>query len=261
MVAPHSGPYAESRSGQFRYSDRPGFDPFRRPRALLAVGLVHLLMIWVVLHGLAGGSVAPDRGEVMATLLTYSVVATPPQPQPKPMQQPSGAKAPPAKRAQATSIAAPKRTILIPPRVIAAPVAGVGSASRSGVESAGSGSGAGGLGQGTGRGESGSGAGGGIAEKAIKISGDINSVRDYPPDPGMTRLGSSVIVALTVQIDGRVGACRVVRASVDPQADAVTCRLAVQRFRFRPAINAAGQPAESTYGWKQSWFKPDASTR
>ena len=135
----------------------------------------------------------------------------------------------------------------------------------SGAAAAGAGSGAGGTGQGTGAGGSGAGmggggTGGGLTQKAVKLSGDINSTRDYSPDPEGRRLGSSVIVVLTVLTDGRVGDCRVLRPSADPLADAVTCRLAIQRFRFRPATDAAGQSVQSSFGWKQSWFKPGDAT-
>ena len=89
---------------------------------------------------------------------------------------------------------------------------------------------------------------------AVKIAGDINSARDYPQATRDLRIGDRVIVALTVGKDGRPSACRIVRASRDPQADAITCQLALARFRFRPATDAAGQPVASEYGWQQRWF-------
>jgi periplasmic protein TonB len=46
----------------------------------------------------------------------------------------------------------------------------------------------------------------------------------------------------------------VIRPSPDPEADAIVCRLAEQRFRFRPATDAAGNPVPATYGWRQEWF-------
>ena len=98
--------------------------------------------------------------------------------------------------------------------------------------------------------------GGGGAGKAVKIAGDINSARDYPPATREQRLGDYVIVALTVGTDGRVSNCRIHRPSKDPQSDQITCRLATERFRFRPATDAAGNPVESVYGWRQRWFAP-----
>ena len=240
--------------------DRPGFVAEVRLRAALAVAVLHGLLIWAIIHGLAGGALPLERPLTAPVVRVYNVVATPLQPPPRPEHRlPDGAKAPPAKRARATPVVAPKLSAVIPPRVVTAPAASSGSAALSGAAAAGTGSGAGGAGQGTGAGDSGSGTGGGIAQKAIKLSGDINSTRDYPADPDLKRLGSSVIVRLTVRIDGRGGDCRVQRPSVDPQADVVTCRLAVERFRFRPATDATGHPVESIYGWRQSWFRPPGS--
>ena len=143
------------------------------------------------------------------------------------------------------------------PDLRAPQVAATGDEDRSGARDAGEGTGAGGQGAGTGAGGSGSGpGGGGGGTDARKIAGDINSARDYPREGRDLRLGDDVIIALTVGTDGRPSKCRVVRASRDPQADAVTCRLAMKRFRFRPATDAQGQPVESIYGWKQRWFYP-----
>ena len=96
-----------------------------------------------------------------------------------------------------------------------------------------------------------------FAEQGAKvIAGDINAARDYPAASREQRLGDYVIIALTVSVDGRAKACRIHRPSRDPAADQITCRLAQQRFRFRPATNARGEPVESTYGWRQAWFPP-----
>jgi protein TonB len=63
-----------------------------------------------------------------------------------------------------------------------------------------------------------------------------------------------VIVLLTVATDGHVTACHVHQPSGDPDADAVTCRLALERFRFQPALDQNGDPVEATFGWQQSFF-------
>ena len=54
--------------------------------------------------------------------------------------------------------------------------------------------------------------------------------------------------------DGRVTACRVTDPSPDPEADAITCRLASERFVFRPRLDASGQPVVGIYRWRQRWF-------
>ena len=259
MDALHSRPIAGV-ADRIRYSDRTTLRTADRIRATVAVALLHGLLIWLILHGLAGQGVPADANGPSPALRVYNMPAKPVQPPPEPAQnKPATASAPPARLARATARVVPKRVIDIAPHVASASVASSGSATMSGAAAAGIGTGAGGAGSGTGNGAGGNGSGGGVAVRAVKVSGDINSTRDYPPDPDGKRLGSSVTLVLTVQDDGRVGGCRVLRPSVDPVADAVTCRLATQRFRFRPATNATGQPIESTFGWKQAWFKPDES--
>jgi hypothetical protein len=96
--------------------------------------------------------------------------------------------------------------------------------------------------------------GGSPIQSAVKVVGDINSARDFPRENRDLRIGSEVVVQMTVGTDGRARNCQVRKASSDPQADAITCRLAEARFQFRPAVNAAGEPVESIYGWRQRWF-------
>ena len=240
-----------------RSAYRSTLRPAGRVRAAVAVTILHGLLIWAIIHGLPGRTRPASDAPAAPVLRVYKMVAAHLYPPPRPARrQPAAAKAPPARQARAAAVVAPKQPVFLPPRVITSRVASSGSAAISGAAMAGAGSGASGTGQGTGAGGSGDGANGALAQKAIKLSGDINSTRDYLPDPDGRRLGSSVIVALTVLIDGRAGGCRVVRPSADPVADAATCGLAVQRFRFRPATDAAGQPVQSIFGWKQSWFRP-----
>ena len=42
--------------------------------------------------------------------------------------------------------------------------------------------------------------------------------------------------------------------SPDPQADAITCRLATERFVFRPRLDDDGKPVAGIYRWRQRWF-------
>jgi protein TonB len=132
-------------------------------------------------------------------------------------------------------------------------VASTGTANASGARETGAGTGAGGEGQGTGRGNAGSGTGAGT-RPLEKIAGDISTARDYPRAGREARRGHDVVIELTVGTDGRVSACRVTDPSPDPEADAITCRLATQRFVFRPRLNAAGQPMVGLYRWRQRWF-------
>lgn len=122
---------------------------------------------------------------------------------------------------------------------------------------AGSGAGAAGEGAGPGGGGvSGTGGGTGGTRKPVKIAGDIRSVRDYPADGREARLGTSVVIVLAVGVNGRAGSCTIRKPSGNPDADAITCRLAIERFRFRPALDERGEPVAALYGWEQRWFSP-----
>ena len=133
--------------------------------------------------------------------------------------------------------------------------ASTGNENLAGAGEQGTGTGAGGAGSGPGGGGSGSGQGSGARPLEL-ISGRIDNARDYPTPPGgrQIRRGHDVIIELTVGTDGRVSACRITDPSPDPEADAITCRLATERFVFRPRLNAAGEPVEGTYRWRQRWF-------
>lgn len=228
--------------------------------AVALVALIHVAAVIALVRAFAPGlSETVTRNVVSAFTVT---VTTPPRDEPKPSPTPqnrtpqkAGAAGEAGRQAVPREVAAPSPRIVLPTR--SAPrVAGQGSAMSSGARDQGTGTGAGGQGAGTGSGTGGSGQGGGGAARAVKIAGEINSARDYPPASREQRLGDHVIVALTVGTDGRVKACRIHRASRDPEADRITCRLASDRFRFRPATDASGVPVQSTFGWQQSWYDP-----
>jgi len=225
--------------------------------AALAVAALHVALVLALVRAFA-----PDLGARVAdrVLGVLTVTDTPPSPSPPPPKPAPRAPEREGAAAQAGKRAVPRAAAAPPPRIVIAtqpapPVAGQGRDDSAGARDAGAGTGAGGQGSGTGAGNAGNGQGGG-ASKAVKIAGDIQSARDYPPATREQRLGDYVIIALTVGTDGRVKGCRVHRASRDPQADQITCRLATERFRFRPATDAAGNPVEALYGWQQRWFDP-----
>lgn len=189
----------------------------------------------------------------------FNVTITPPEPTPSPpppqpnREKDAGKSGEAGKKAVAKAIAAPTPKIVI--KTGDAPkVASTGNASTSGAASSGNGTGAGGAGNGTGAGGSGNGGGGGSPLE--HIGGNISSAKDYPKANRALRNGSAVTVQMTVGIDGRARNCRVVKPSPDAEADAITCRLIEQRFRFRPKTNAAGQPVEAEYRWQQRWWNP-----
>jgi protein TonB len=233
-----------------RFSDIPALSAHTRTMLLLAVVALHVGLGIAIGIGLAGGAMALIDSSPSPE--AYSVLLDPPPPPPS--SRPAGAESASAMRAKPKAIvAAPAR---IPNRATtAAPAASTGDAPRSGADSAGPGTGGGTAGPGTGSGGSGDGSGTG-ARRTVKLAGDITATRDYPARTRTQRIGTSVIVVLTVGTDGRVHACRVHKPSPDTEADAITCRLATDRFRFRPATDRNGNPIESEFGWQQRWFAP-----
>jgi protein TonB len=191
--------------------------------------------------------------EAVGSLVTVTITA-PPDPVPSAAPD-AGTAGEEGKQATPRDVSAPDAPIPVRPKPVP-PASSTGAADNSGARDQGAGTGAGGAGTGTGSGAGGNGQGGGAATKPVHISGAIDRARDYPiPDGGReARIGKSVIVALTVGIDGRASACRVYRTSGLPETDQVTCKLAMERLRFRPATDARGQAIVGTFYWQQRFF-------
>ncbi|NKI99030.1 TonB family protein [Novosphingobium sp. SG707] len=223
----------------------------RLAAAVLAGGVQGLVLL--ALLGLGRGVDGLRQGAVGAMeSVDFTLPPPPPEPQAEPKPQtaaPAAPKGAAGDKAVPRPVAAPKPVVALRP-IVAPPVAGSGTAQSSGASS-GAGTGAAQSGDGGGAGGSGTGQGGG--GPAVKIAGTITA-RDYPREGREARIGDYVIVAITVGVDGRPIACRIHRPSRDPAADALTCRMVMERFRFNPARDGAGRPVESVFGWKQSWF-------
>lgn len=236
--------------------DDTALDLTAPPRTRLGVVVVVALLHVVVLLGLVR-AFAPDfTAQISKTVLsTFSVTVTTPPPAPEPSKQPepAGAAAEAGKKAAARDVKAAQPKVELA-RAPAPKAASTGSANSSGAKDAGTGTGAGGQGAGTGSGTGGNGPGGGLTRKVEKIAGEINSAKDYPRETRGLRKDDHVIVVITVSAEGTPTACRVHRPSKDAQANAITCALALQRFRFRPATDAQGNPVAATYGWRQRWY-------
>ena len=218
--------------------------------AIAAVALIGL--------GLASGldltAVRTASEAITAIALPAPSPEKPPPPEAPQTDKAAGESAPPAEVARAAPVVAsqPKVPQPKPPPVAAAPVPGQGSEASAGAAPLpGPGSGAGGQGSGTGSGGSGDGVGGGA--RPILLSGRIRD-NDYPRAASRAKIGGEVEVRFTIETSGRVTRCRITRSSGDAALDATTCRLIEERFRFRPATNAAGAAVASQYGWRQSWW-------
>lgn len=230
--------------------------PTRRTRAatLVVVALLHVLAGIAIVQAFA-----PDLTAAVAdrarSVLTVTISSPEPTPNPPPNAEAlpdEGAAAEAGRRARPKEVAAPKQRIPVD-RPPAARASSAGKEFDSGATDSGEGTGAAGTGTGTGSGNAGGGMGAGV-RKLEKIAGDINSARDYPRETRDRRVGHSVTILLTVGTDGRVTGCRVTDPSPDPTADAITCRLAKERFRFRPAADASGKPIIGRYAWRQRWY-------
>lgn len=216
-----------------------------------------MLLLWIGLR------VAGQAPAIQAALATFDVVdPPPPAPVPAPKPHPAGARPEAAKvpvRSKPKPVAAlpPKpapKPVIVPSAapVVVAPSLDLEPADASGADLTDL-SGLGGIaGDGAGSG-SGDGAGGGGAVRPRHVSGAIVKA-DYPPVARRAHAVGSVVVALAIDADGRVTACRVARSSGNADLDATTCRLAQQRFRYTPARDAAGKAVPGVAGWRQDWW-------
>jgi protein TonB len=143
------------------------------------------------------------------------------------------------------------------PRDTPAPRASsTGSANVSGASNSGAGTGGGGEGSGTGSGASGSGSGNAATRPSV-LSGRIDAARDFPIPPGgrEVRFGTSVTVVFTVNVDGTASDCSIASPGPDPATNALVCPLVLERIRFNPARDGAGNPVAARYGWRQDFSR------
>ena len=223
-----------------------------RAKALAGVLLVHVALGVVILTGLNVRNVK----HVVESLKTFDInEPPPPPPQPPPPQQRAdrakeeeGAA---GKKAEPSRVVVPKPRIEVPakPPVVAAPVAGTGSAAQSGAANYGTGPGAGGTGSGRGGGGSGDFSGYTPARRITKIPD-----REYRRITAASGQRSGRIgITLKVNTDGRPSNCRIARTSGNPTVDSLFCELAIAYVRFRPATDAEGRPVAQDITWHPDW--------
>lgn len=233
-----------------------------RAKALAGVAVLHALIGYAFIVGLRA-----DFAPAPADALKLIDIAAPPPPPPiapvpaATTHTPAGTAAPPSRKAHPAPIVVPPPRIRLPaPPVLpvadrAAPLPAGRERSAGVTPVDGPGTGAGGEGAGTGSGGSGSGLGGGGARRAERLSGRIAN-EDYPRAALRARMQGSVRVRYLVGTDGRVSGCAVTRSNAGPELDALTCRLVEQRFRYRPATDAAGRPVAETVSKTYDWILP-----
>jgi protein TonB len=243
-----------------RYSAAAAGRRRARPRwgTLALVALAHLAALAGLVQVFAPSFTA-SAIERVGSLVTVTVTTPPDPPAPSPEPEPEPALGDPGDEGQEAPRAEPQEVTAPPaPLPISRPlttVAASGDDHRAGSGETGAGSGAGAGSDGPGSG--GPGVGTGSGSRALELlSGSIDNARDYPTPPGGRRVrrGHDVVIELTIGPDGRVQACRITDPSPDPEADAITCRLATERFVFRPRLDAAGNPISGRFRWRQRWF-------
>jgi protein TonB len=233
---------------------RTGVDRRTKAFSIAGVAVLHIVAIAALINAFGIAVVVQAVRSVAAFNVPIPPPPPPPPEPPPPTSQPQGAAAPPAPKATARPRALPSPRIVIAPKP-APTVASTGTAAISGASVAGAGSGGGGQGFGTGSGGSGNGTGGGLVQRSEKIAGELKT-RDFPRSGANDRDGKFIVVRYVVGTDGRVSHCRVVQSSGSAEADAITCRLIEQRFRYRPAQRADGTAVSDETGWKQWWWRP-----
>lgn len=235
----------------------------RRDRIKAGLGAAALQAVFA--YALIAG-LKPDFARVVSERLTTFNVSIPPPPPPEQQPpdiaatEPEGAAAPPNLRSRPTPVVAPPPEIRlpVPPPIAAAPKRAPveGSDNSAGAAAvAGPGTGAGGTGSGTGSGGAGTGTGSGLGGRAQRIGGRLLN-RDYPRAALAAGAEGVIQVRFVVGTDGRVRGCTVVRSTGNEDLDRTTCRLVEQRFRFRPARDAAGRPIEESGYTMFEWSLP-----
>ncbi len=233
-----------------------------RARAAAAALAIEAVVIAAIIYGLAGP--AALLLPVPASLVS---IALDPPPQPKERLKASGSTengraAPPSLKAEAAPVVAPLRVIVEPSPVPAAkvPAASIGVKAGAAAQP-GAGSGAGGLGTGAGSGTGGNGTGDGNGDgdgggtDPDWIGGKIRD-KDYPKALREANISGTTVTQIAVGPAGRATGCRVTRSSGSRELDSTTCRLVLERFRFKPARNAAGQAVAAQIEYEQEWDAP-----
>lgn len=82
------------------------------------------------------------------------------------------------------------------------------------------------------------------------------TMEDYPAAALRAGHSGTVVARYTIGPDGRVLDCAIAQSSGHESLDSTTCILIRRRFRFRPAIDAAGNPAASVYTQRIRWSLP-----
>ena len=233
-----------------------------RGRAAVAAVAIEALIVVTLIYGLAGPLALLPK--VSASLV--SVELNPPPPPEKKLKASAsadnGRAAPPSLKAEAAPVPEPLRIVVPPQPVPAAKIPADAAGIKPGAAVLpGPGSGAGGIGSGTGSGNGGTGPGAGSGNgdgggtDADWTGGKIKN-SDYPKALREANISGTTQTEIAVGVNGRATACRIIRTSGSRELDSTTCQLILQRFKFKPARNAAGEAIASRIEYDQEWDAP-----
>ena len=215
---------------------------------VIAIVLLHIVALYGLSRALAPDFTASVEREVLEG---FTVIITTPDEPETPPEPDEGAAGAPGEDAVPQPVTAPPARIERNPEP-RPEASSTGTATRSGAVEAGEGTGREGEGAGTGSGNQGGGQGSGVAVRPTVRSGRLDPRRDFPIPAGgrETRFGTSVTVIFTVQRDGSATNCSVAQTSADSETTALVCGLVMQKIRFNPARNRAGDPVVARYGYR-----------
>src|SRR4051794_16649574 len=221
--------------------------PRERMIALAAVVLVQTALTFALLTGLRVDVGRP--ADVVQRLIRITLAKPPPPPvEPPPRPRPREVSAPKAQPDKLGGAPGPKPAHAPPP--VAAVVAVKPTVAPSG---GGTGTGPA-VGSDAGGGTGGNGYGAGYGGSELEqIAGEITR-RDYPRRLADAGIGGIVGISFRVEPTGLVSRCTVTRSSGVPELDALTCRLIVQRFRYRPSTDRYGRPIADTVDGEHEWI-------
>ena len=210
--------------------------------ALGAVGLIHVLLGYALITGLASKFVK----QIAEPLKTVNIKDTPPPPDEPPPPPPKDIEippfvpppevtienqAPPPPVIQSQSVVAPPpQPAYVPPRVetIAPPTPPAPPA--------------------------------GVTSAAVPSRGNTGAITDddFPEASKRAEEKGSTRVSYTVSTEGKATQCTVTQSSGFPRLDEQTCRLIERRYKFKPALRD-GKPVTETKTQTITWKIKDGA--
>jgi len=91
---------------------------------------------------------------------------------------------------------------------------------------------------------------------SVPADTDWRTAADYPEPAASQGKHGSAITSFEVTAEGRVENCRVIRSSGTAQLDEASCAIMTRRARFKPGVDAKGQPQTITTGITVHWIMP-----